>query len=122
MISKRKRKEWFLIGLVIFLVGLMFVNMLVAFIISLFTILLILSSSGYGEPQGKWMAYTIGKGNWRIGGVQARQQEYKSVLEAEMKEKRKLGNAGWVVITILIICITSAVLMAFGIGSLINLL
>lgn len=120
METKRKRGQWFLIGLIIFLVALMFVNMLAAFIFSLFAVLLILSSSGYGEPQGKWGAYTVGKGNWRIGGVHAGQQEYNEVLNAEMKEKSKLGSAGLSVIIIVIICIISAVLMLFGVGSLIS--
>ncbi len=113
----RKRDMYILNALVVIDLSLLFVNFLAAFIFSLFLIMVIVSSGGYGSPEGKWQAYTTGTGNWRIGGVAARGEDYNRTLSAENAEKSRLGAGGIYILLIVVVMVVSFVGMSFGYGS-----
>ncbi|RLJ09611.1 MAG: hypothetical protein DRP15_03110 [Candidatus Aenigmatarchaeota archaeon] len=100
---------------------LLLVNFIVSFIFSLFLIMVLVSSGGYGSPEGKWQAYTVGTGNWRIGGVGAKNEDYSRTLKAEYIEKRRLNTGSIYLFIIALVIIISIVGLMLGYGSLLEL-
>ncbi len=110
--------------LIYFLLGIdvvfMFLNFIICFIFSLFLIMVLISSKGYGSPEEKWQAYTVGMGNWRIGGIGATSKDYSQIWEAEMSEKGKIGGGDFIFIVLIIIIMISIISMILGYGSILS--
>ncbi|NPA75487.1 MAG: hypothetical protein GXO25_05345 [Euryarchaeota archaeon] len=114
--------KYLIYGLIGVDIALLFFNFIVSFLFSLFLVLVFISSGGYGSPEGKWQAYTTGTGNWRIGGVAARGEDYLQTLDAEMAEKRKMGSGNILPIILGIIIAISLIGLAFDQGSILGII
>nr|AAZ32461.1 hypothetical protein [uncultured euryarchaeote Alv-FOS1] len=112
--------KYLMYGLLGVNIALLFLNFIASFIFALFLIMMLLSAGGYGSPEGKWQAYTTGTGNWRIGGVAARGEDYTRTLEAEKVEKKGIRSGNTIPLILGLIIVVSLLGMALNHGSIID--